>query len=99
MKIISTNNQQEIMGHWELVNLVNWNEWIEPGETDKPSESNKTTGTSTSIETTYDKVSDQPIIWVREMDESESGLRVLEKVKGTYFDAYLWQTMWNHATN
>ena len=45
----------------------------------------------------YDKVSDQPIIWVREMDESESGQMVLEKVKWTFFDAYLWQTMWNHA--
>ena len=45
----------------------------------------------------YDKVSDQPIIWVREMDESESGQMVLEKVKWTFSDAYLWQTMWNHA--
>ena len=44
-----------------------------------------------------DNVSDQPIIWVREMDESESGQMVLKKVKWTYFDAYLWQTMWNHA--
>ena len=31
------------------------------------------------------------------MDESESGQMVLEKVKWTYFDAYLWQTMWDHA--
>ena len=45
----------------------------------------------------YDKVSDQPFIWVREMDESESGQMVLEKVKWTFFDVYLWQTMWNHA--
>ena len=45
----------------------------------------------------YDKVSDQPFIWVREMDESESGQMVLEKVKWTFSDAYLWQTMWNHA--
>ena len=45
----------------------------------------------------YDNVSDQPIIWVREMDESESGQIVLKKVKWTYFDAYIWQTMWNHA--
>ena len=48
---------------------------------------------------TYDKVSDHPIIWVREMDESESGQMVLEKVKWIYFDAYLWQTMLNHAKN
>ena len=46
---------------------------------------------------TYDKVSDQPFIWVREMDESESGQMLLEKVKWTFSDAYLWQTMWNHA--
>ena len=31
------------------------------------------------------------------MIESESGQMVLKKVKLTYFDAYLWQTMWNHA--
>ena len=31
----------------------------------------------------------EPIIWVREMDESESIQMVLEKVKWTYFDAYL----------
>ena len=31
------------------------------------------------------------------MDESETGQMVLKKVKWTYFDAYLWQTMWNHA--
>ena len=37
----------------------------------------------------YDKVSDQPFILVREMDESESGQMVLEKVKWPYFDAYL----------
>ena len=36
-------------------------------------------------------------MWVREMIESESGQMVLKKVKLTYFDAYLWQTMWNHA--
>ena len=46
---------------------------------------------------TYDKVSVQPFIWVREMDKSESGQMLLEKVKWTFFDAYLWQTMWNHA--
>ena len=45
----------------------------------------------------YDGFSVEPFIWVREMDESESGQMVLEKVKGTFFDAYLWQTMWNHA--
>ena len=31
------------------------------------------------------------------MDESESGQMLLEKVNWTFFDAYLWQTMWNHA--
>ena len=31
------------------------------------------------------------------MDKSESGQMLLEKVKWTFFDAYLWQTMWNHA--
>ena len=31
------------------------------------------------------------------MDESESGQIVLEKVKSTFSDAYLWKTMWNHA--
>ena len=35
----------------------------------------------------------------REMDESESGQMVLEKVKWTYFDAYLWQTMKCHTKN
>ena len=45
----------------------------------------------------YDKVSDQPFIWVWEIDESESDQMVLEKVKWTFFDAYLWQTMRNHA--
>ena len=45
----------------------------------------------------YDKVSVLPFIWVREMDKSESGQMLLEKVKWTFFDAYLWQTMWNHA--
>ena len=37
--------------------------------------------------------------WVRQGGESESGQIVLKKVKWTYFDAYLWQTMWNHAKN
>ena len=30
----------------------------------------------------YDNVSDQPIIWVREMDEGESGQMVLKKCNG-----------------
>ena len=46
---------------------------------------------------TYDSFSVEPIIWVRRGHESESGQMVLKKVKLTYFDAYLWQTMWNHA--
>ena len=44
-----------------------------------------------------DSFSVEPIIWVRRGHESESGQMVLKKVKLTYFDAYLWQTMWNHA--
>ena len=35
--------------------------------------------------------------WVRQGDESESSKMVLKQVKWAYFDAYLWQTMWNHA--
>ena len=45
----------------------------------------------------YDSFSVEPNIWVRWGHESESGQMVLKKVKLTYFDAYLWQTMWNHA--
>ena len=45
----------------------------------------------------YDSFSVEPIIWVRRGHESESGQMVLKKVKLTYFDAYLCQTMWNHA--
>ena len=45
----------------------------------------------------YDSFSVEPTIWVRWGHESESGQMVLKKVKVTYFDAYLWQTMWNHA--
>ena len=45
----------------------------------------------------YDSFSVEPIIWVRRGHESESGQMVLKKVKLTYVDAYLWQTMWNHA--
>ena len=44
-----------------------------------------------------DSFSVEPIIWVRRGHESESGQMVLKKVKLTYFHAYLWQTMWNHA--
>ena len=28
---------------------------------------------------------------------SKSGQMVLKELKGTYFDAYIWQTMWKHA--
>ena len=45
----------------------------------------------------YDSFSVEPTIWVRRGHESESGQMVLKKVKLTYFDTYLWQTMWNHA--
>ena len=33
------------------------------------------------------------------LDESESGQIMSEKVKLTYFDVYLSQTMWNHTKN
>ena len=33
------------------------------------------------------------------LHESESGQMVLKNVKLASFDAYLWQTMWNHAKN
>ena len=46
---------------------------------------------------TQDKVSDQPIILVREMDESESRQMVLEKVKWTFFMHIYEKSMWNHA--
>ena len=36
---------------------------------------------------------------VPKLDESESGQIVSEKVKLTYFDVYLSQTMWNHTKN
>ena len=48
----------------------------------KKRELNKTKGE-------YDKVSDQPILSVREMDENESGQILLEKVKWTSFEVYL----------
>ena len=47
--------------------------------------------------TEYDSFSVEPIIWVRRGHESESGQMLFKKVKLSYFDAYLWQTMWNHA--
>ena len=34
---------------------------------------------------------------VPKSDESESGQMVSKKVKLTYFDVYLSQTMWNHT--
>ena len=37
------------------------------------------------------------MIWVYQTHVFESGQIVLKELKGTYFDAYLWQTMWNHA--
>ena len=45
----------------------------------------------------YDMKSDEGSDWVRQGDESESGEIVLKQVKLTFFDAYLWQAMWNHA--
>ena len=43
----------------------------------------------------YDKESAKGSIWVWQV--RESGQMVLKKVKWTYFDAYLCQTMWNDA--
>ena len=43
----------------------------------------------------YDKESTKGSIWVWLGGENESGQMVLKK--WTYFDAYLYQTMWNHA--
>ena len=37
------------------------------------------------------------MIWVRQTRIFESGQMSLKKVKVTYFDANLCQTMWNHA--
>ena len=37
------------------------------------------------------------MIWVYQTHVFESGQIVLKELKGTYFDAYIWQTMWNHA--
>ena len=45
----------------------------------------------------YDMKSDEGSNWVRQGDESESAKIVFKQVKWTFFDAYLWQTMWNHA--
>ncbi len=45
----------------------------------------------------YDKESAEGSNWVSQGGESESGQMVLKKVKWTYFDAYLCQTMWNNA--
>ena len=45
----------------------------------------------------YDMKSDEGSNWVRQGDESESAKIVLKQVKWTFFYAYLWQTMWNHA--
>ena len=36
---------------------------------------------------------------VQKLEESESGQIMSEKVKLTYFDVYLSQTMWNHTKN
>ena len=46
---------------------------------------------------TYDKESAEGSNWVSKGGESGSGQMVLKKVKWTYFDAYLCQTMWNNA--
>ena len=69
---------------------------ISEGEKITSKMSNQSSVTA-SLSDLYDKVSDQPFIWVREIDESERDQMMLKKVKWTYFDAYLWQTMWNHA--
>ena len=45
----------------------------------------------------YDKKSDEGSNWVRQGDKSESAKIVLKQVKWTFFVAYLWQTMWDHA--
>ena len=37
------------------------------------------------------------MIWVYQTHVFESGQMVLKELKGIYFDAYLCQTMWNHA--
>ena len=44
----------------------------------------------------YDKKLAEGSKWVWQGDENESG-KMLKQVKRTFFDAYLWQTMWNHA--
>ena len=41
----------------------------------------------------YDKLSDQGCTSLSSLDKSESGQMVSEKVKVTYFDVYLSQTM------
>ena len=58
---------------------------ISEGEKITSKMSNQSSVTA-SLSDLYDKVSDQPFIWVREMDESESGQMVLEKVKWEYSD-------------
>ena len=52
---------------------------------------------SAAVKNRWDNVSDQPIISVQKTDENKGGQVVLKKVKWTYFDAYLWQTMWNYT--
>ena len=47
----------------------------------------------------YDEPSDQGYTFLPKSDESESCQMVSEKVKFTYFDVYLSQTIWNHTKN
>ena len=42
-------------------------------------------------------MTDKKLQSIIELDESESGQTVMEKVKWAYSDAYLSQTMWNQA--
>ena len=52
-----------------------------------------------SFQSTYDRLWASVMRAVPKLDESENGQMVSEKVKLTYFDVYLSQTMWNHTTN
>ena len=48
---------------------------------------------------TYDELSDRGYISLPKSGVIESGQMVSKKVKFTYFDVYLSQTMWNHTKN
>ena len=47
----------------------------------------------------YDRLWASVMKAVPKLDGSESGQMVSKKVKLTYVDVYLSQTMWNHTTN